>query len=173
MAAKNPPSEARSWLSRTDADPGWSRRLESPPRKGTAFADGQAQSRQKDQLERPLTLGISRRLRLRQATDFARVRIEGKVYRHPYIILSLASNSLPHNRYGFITPKHLGKAVTRNRVRRLLREVVRQLHPGLVAGFDVVLVARSAIVGQQLSAIHNALIETLQRAGLLRDEDTL
>jgi ribonuclease P protein component len=81
--------------------------------------------------------------------------------------LSVAPNGLLHNRYGFVTGKYLGNAVTRNRVRRLLRESVRLLHPRLYTGFDVVVIARQPVVGQPLAALKRILQELAQQAGML------
>ena len=48
-------------------------------------------------------------------------------------------------RIGFTATKKLGGAVVRNRVKRLLREAVRQMLPGLgLAGHDYVFIAREA-----------------------------
>jgi ribonuclease P protein component len=109
--------------------------------------------------------------RLRQAADFERLRREGHTYRQPFIILSLAANTLGHNRYGFITGRRIGNAVVRNRVRRRLREVVRQQHPQLAPGFDIVIIARPLIVDQTYTAIQLALSQTFDRAGLLVNKD--
>ncbi|GAB4508963.1 MAG: hypothetical protein OHK0046_03020 [Anaerolineae bacterium] len=98
------------------------------------------------------------------------MRQEGRTYRHPFLILSLLPNGLPHNRYGFVTAKRLGKAVVRNRVRRLLKEAVRLLHPNLKSGFDIVLIARESAVGQPFLAVQGAVHETFQRANLLIED---
>lgn len=109
---------------------------------------------------------MQRHLRLRRREDFARLRQAGRTWRHPFFILSVAPNHLPHNRYGFVTSKQLGSAVTRNRVRRQLRAAVNQLHPSLAAGHDIVFIARRPLVGQPFAAILTAMTMTLQRAGL-------
>jgi len=83
--------------------------------------------------------------------------------------LSFAPNGLSHNRYGFVTSRHLGKAVVRNRVRRLLREAVRLLHPGFRSGFDMVFIARQPLVGQPFAVVQRIVGELAQRAGLLAE----
>jgi len=113
---------------------------------------------------------MQRPLRLRRQEDFARLRTSGRVWRHPFVILSVAPNALPHNRYGFITGKRLGNAVQRNRVRRLLREAVRQAHPGLQEGYDMVFIARGAIAGQPFVSVQDAVVTLLRRAGLWDDQ---
>lgn len=109
---------------------------------------------------------MQRALRLRRKDDFARLRKDGRVWRHPWFTLSVAPNELTHNRYGFITSKHLGNAVVRNRIRRRLREVVRRVHPQLVTGYDVAFIARPAIIDQPAAALNEAVTTMLQRANL-------
>jgi ribonuclease P protein component len=106
-------------------------------------------------------------LRLRATSDFERLRREGRAYHHRLMTLSLAPNGLTHNRYGFITGKSLGKAVQRNRARRLLREAVRQLHPHLQPGIDLVLIARRPLVGQPFSEVKRIVNEMLHQAGVV------
>lgn len=114
---------------------------------------------------------VQRRLRLRRPQDFERLRHNGKVQRHPLIVMSYAPNTLPHNRYGFITSKHLGNAVVRNRVRRLLRESVRYSHTHIQPGYDIVFVARAHIVEQPAGQIKRTVSELLRRAGLITIEE--
>ena len=112
---------------------------------------------------------MQKQLRLRQAKDFARLRREGHTYRHPFFIVSVATNGLSHNRYGFITAKKLGKAVTRNRVRRLLREAVRLLHPTLLPGYDVVIVARAHAIDQPFEELQRAAYSMFKKAAIVKD----
>lgn len=111
------------------------------------------------------------RLRLRRRADFARVRAEGKSWRHRLAILSVAPRGDGagggSNRYGIITSRRIGKAVKRNRARRLLREVLRQNHPYIHAGYDIVLIARAAIVGRKFAEVNDAVQSLLKQAGLL------
>ena len=80
--------------------------------------------------------------------------------------MAVAPNALLHNRYGFITSRHLGGAVVRNRVRRLLREGVRTLAPQVKQGFDFTFIARNDIVDQPYSKVCSVLEELFKRANL-------
>lgn len=109
---------------------------------------------------------MRRHLRLHRKEDFYRLKTTGRVWRHPFFVLSVTPNGLPHNRYGFVTSKQLGSAVIRNRTRRLLREAVRHTHPNLVPGYDMAWVARGPVVGQPFQAVLKAVITLLHQAGL-------
>lgn len=111
---------------------------------------------------------MERRLRLRDAADFRRVRRSGRSYSHRLLRLQVAPGMRPHNRYAVVTGRKVGRAVTRNRVRRLLREALRELHPRLQPGHDLVVAARPALAGESLGIVRAALAGQLQRTGLLR-----
>ena len=110
---------------------------------------------------------MQRRYRLRESKDFASLRQAGRVYHHHLILMSLLPNGLSHNRYGVITTKNLGKAVVRNRVRRLTREAVRLLHPRLHSGFDIVFVTRPGLIDQPFGIVSHAVEELCCRAGIM------
>lgn len=113
---------------------------------------------------------MQRHFRLREGRDFARLRREGRVFHHRWLTLSIAPNTLPNNRYGFITGKYLGKAVIRNRVRRLLREATRQLHSQLQPGHDIVFIARQPLVGQPFDVVQRIVNDLLHQAGVVESD---
>ncbi len=112
-------------------------------------------------------MGLPRALRLTRADDFARVRREGRVFRHKLLLMSVAPNTVGHNRYGLVTGKRIGKAHRRNRVRRMLRAALRARHAALRAGFDVVLVAHPAVVDATWAQLCAAVDMLLSQADLL------
>lgn len=58
------------------------------------------------------------------------------------IILYGVRNQLKFSRLGLSTPRHVGNAVRRNRIRRLLREAYRHIQHELPVGYDWVAVVR-------------------------------
>ena len=65
-------------------------------------------------------------------------------------------------RFGFTATKKLGNAVTRNRIRRRLKEVVRLVAPGrAVAGCDYVLIAREAAATRSFATLERDLAAAL------------
>ena len=82
----------------------------------------------------------SRRLSGRLA--FRRVFDEGvKATRGPITLYALP-NGLSYPRLGLTVPRHVGTAVRRNRIKRLLREAFRHLQHDLPAAYDLVVVVR-------------------------------
>jgi ribonuclease P protein component len=110
---------------------------------------------------------MRRDIRLRHTEDFQRLRREGHTFPHRLMVLSIAPNTLAHNRYGVIVSKHLGKAVTRNRVRRRVKEAARLIHPQLQQGYDLVIIARAPLVQQPFSVVQRTVYELFQQAGIL------
>ncbi len=115
---------------------------------------------------------MQQRFRLRESKDFDHLRAVGRKVTHKLMTLSFAQNELPYNRYGFIVSKRLGKATIRNRVRRLLREAIRQEHSTLTPGMDVVIIARQPIVAQPFSVVQRTVHEVVTQAGLVEGDST-
>jgi ribonuclease P protein component len=104
--------------------------------------------------------------RLRRDAEFERVRAEGGSWSSPLMVLRAAP--APEGiRFGTIASKRLGKAVRRNRVRRLVREAIRRVCDRLRPGWDLVIVARSQMVAASADQVQSALEELASRAGLI------
>lgn len=105
--------------------------------------------------------------RLRRPADIKQVRQAGNSWRHPLVILLARSNSLDVSRFAFVASRHVGKAVKRNRAKRLLRESVRVHLPEIQPGWDLVLIARPLLPQAAYGEVETAVTQLLQRAKLL------
>jgi len=109
---------------------------------------------------------MNRRHRLSRSEEFQRVRRQGRQWSHPLLVLLAVRNDLDCTRFGFLVSKRIGKAVVRNRVRRLLREAARARIGRIAVGWDLVLIARTSIIQAGFWDIGEALDSLLQRAEL-------
>ena len=110
---------------------------------------------------------MQRKFRLTRLEDFKRVRQSGKSYAHPLVVLVVKPNEDDRVRVGVAAGRRLGTAVKRNRAKRLLREAMRSLLPSLAPGWDLVLIARPALLSSTLDEIRQALLIVLRRAELV------
>jgi ribonuclease P protein component len=111
---------------------------------------------------------VKREQRLRTRADFAHVREAApRAWPHRLLVIYAAPNDLPTTRAGITVSGRIGKAVARNRVRRRLREALTALFPRLLAGQDILVIARPPSVQATWPDLNQALENVLARAALL------
>lgn len=106
---------------------------------------------------------------LKKPADFARLHQQGHYINNRLISLKALPNGLSFARWGIVTSKKLGKAVIRNRVKRRLREIMRQAH--LVPGRDIVIMARSGAVAAGFTELKQAVAGLLKKGGLAEADE--
>ncbi len=109
---------------------------------------------------------MNRKYRLKSASDFKRVRRNGKSYAHPLVILVVCSNELSAIRIGVQAGKSMGNAVRRNRAKRKLRSAIQKYLPDLQRGRDAILIARPPLNEADWIAIHTAVKRMFEQAGM-------
>ncbi len=107
---------------------------------------------------------MQRKFRLTRSEDFKRVRRSGKSYAHPLVVLIVQTHEQLRVKVGVAAGRTVGTAVHRNRAKRLLREAMRTLIPGIASNMDLILIARPGLAAATLEDTRQALFNLLQRA---------
>jgi ribonuclease P protein component len=79
---------------------------------------------------------------LRRPADFRRVYERRRSVSDSWLIVYACENGLPYLRLGLSVSRKFGKAVQRNRLRRLYREAFRLTRAQMPVGLDLILIPR-------------------------------
>ena len=130
---------------------------------------------QRGEMQGMRTNTLPRRLMLKRSACFQRVYRAGRSYANRYLVLYVfhmhEGDPKPlYGEVGFAAGKKLGCAVTRNRVKRLLREVYRHHQGGLREDIAVLLVGRKAMVEASTDEVSRTFVGLAKRAKAWRKE---
>ncbi|MEM7155706.1 MAG: ribonuclease P protein component [Myxococcota bacterium] len=124
--------------------------------------------------------GFPRRLRLRRRREFLRVQRGGRKHHTRFFLVFVAPtkrdsqreppgssepNDLPGPRLGVTVTRKVGKAVTRNRIKRLVREAFRRERTRLPTGIDMVWVAKRDAANTTFEAVVDDMRGLASRLG--------
>lgn len=82
-------------------------------------------------------------------------------------MLIVHENQLQEVRIGVTASRSLGKAVQRNRAKRLIRAAIQPLMDGIRSGHDLVWIARLPILDTSFHEIQQTMLLLMQRANIL------
>jgi ribonuclease P protein component len=102
--------------------------------------------------------------------DFRRVYSRGKYYVDNLLVIYVIKNKLKYNRLGIVANKKVGKAVLRNKVRRLIRENYRLIEDRVEKGYDIVIVSRVKASKSNYYDIKKSIVKLFDKTKLLKDE---
>ena len=108
--------------------------------------------------------------RLKKREDFLRARKGKRAHSSAYVMQGFRrpASEGAQLRIGYTVTKKIGNAVTRNRIKRRLREAVAHLDksgamPHALAGFDVVIIAKSQAEHLAFDALAALVLQSLKR----------
>jgi ribonuclease P protein component len=110
-------------------------------------------------------LARGKRTRLTDSPDFERVYRQGTAYRGKLFSVHAFPNELGTPRLGLSVSRRVGNAVTRNAVRRRLREVFHSARPEIPGDLDLVVSARPAAAEATVRELSEELVRSLGKLG--------
>jgi ribonuclease P protein component len=102
---------------------------------------------------------------LRKRAQFQNVYEHGKTKVDRYLVVRLLANNLEISRIGFSVSKRVGKAVVRNRIRRLLKEIIRDVP--FKTGFDVVVIVRVNAVEADYHKLKASVLNLFEKYNII------
>jgi len=108
---------------------------------------------------------MKREKRLTRPEQYSLVYREGDTQVDRILVLKYKPNHMEITRWGISVNKRIGNAVIRNRVKRILREILRLA--SLKPGWDIILIARSPAASSKYKELEGATKKLLTRAQIL------
>ena len=109
---------------------------------------------------------LKRCFSLKRNKTFRYVYRKGKSIPSKMLVMIYNKSKTGMVKVGFSVSKRIGNSVTRNRVKRRLREAFRPLIPEITPGYDIIFIARDAVKDAELTEIAGSMQSLLKRAGL-------
>ncbi len=97
--------------------------------------------------------------------DFRRV-YKSESFVGGYTVVYMRKNRYSFNRLGLTVGKNVGKAVVRNRLKRLMRESYRLMEDELKSGYDFIIVARNRAVDKTFVQIRQDIAYAMKKLNL-------
>jgi len=89
---------------------------------------------------------LSQENRLKAKKDFERILKEGKGYKEDFLFLKIIKNNLNQSRFGFIISQKVSrKATLRNKIKRRLREIIKNKLTKIKKGIDILIIVRPGL----------------------------
>ncbi len=106
--------------------------------------------------------------KIRKGWEYRHIYKIGRRKANRYLVLYYVETNLGYSRIGLSVSRKLGNAVKRNRIKRLIREIVRADDYAFLneASMDMVVVARQGMVGIKLAEAKDAftnLVRSIER----------
>jgi ribonuclease P protein component len=107
---------------------------------------------------------------LRLKSEFDNVRKNGKKYVSKYFLLIFTDSIDNKLKCGIICGRKFSKkAVTRNRVRRLIKESYRLIHNQLMTT-HIIFIPRRSMIHSKMQDIHKNMVYSCKKVGLWKDK---
>jgi ribonuclease P protein component len=100
--------------------------------------------------------------RLTKPDQYTTVYNHSSSHADRFLVLRAMPNKLEYSRYGISVSKRVGKAVVRNRVKRILREILRQIP--LDPGRDIIFIARGPAAESNYRQLYTSVTNLISRS---------
>lgn len=110
---------------------------------------------------------MEKKYRLAKREDFNKVYRYGKsMANHQFVLYYLPLPGNDDFRLGVSVSKKVGNAVVRNRLRRMMKEIVRLKKENMATHYDYILIARKPAAEMSYQEMEKSIFHVIRKAGL-------
>lgn len=111
---------------------------------------------------------MKKEYRIKKNEEFQYVFRHGKSFANRQLVIYyIKKPNQEHFRVGISVGKKIGNAVTRNRIKRYLREAFQDVQPQINAAYDIVVIARNPAKNMGYAEIKRSLMHLLHKEKLI------
>jgi len=114
---------------------------------------------------------LKKEYRLKKKYQFNYTFKTGRTVGARHLLICFTKSKNKFIKIGLSVTKKVGKAVTRNAVKRRLRAAIAPLIPSLIRDYNLIIIARPNIVEAKYSEIVAELEYCVKKASLIRNEN--
>lgn len=111
---------------------------------------------------------MEKKYRVRKNMEFKDIYKVGKNYWNRNLILYVKKNDLDVTRVGYTITKKIGNAVSRNKLRRKMKEIYRLNFHNVKEGYDLIFIAKKNIKDISYRELEGSMIHIMSLAKILK-----
>ncbi|TXK77754.1 ribonuclease P protein component [Paenibacillus sp. N3.4] len=112
--------------------------------------------------------------RLAKREDFNKVYRYGKsMANHQFVLYYLPKAQLEHFRLGVSVSKKVGNAVVRNRIRRIIKEIIRLNKESMTPHYDYIILARKPAAEMDYAEMEKSIWHVIRKASLIKKKEPI
>lgn len=104
---------------------------------------------------------------LKKDSDFRKVYKHGRSFANRYLVMYILENKSEFSRVGISVSKKVGNAITRNKIKRRIRESYRlNIDENVKNGYDIIFIARVSIKDVDYNDIEKAMKNIVKKSNI-------
>lgn len=112
---------------------------------------------------------MKKEFRIKKNKEFQAAFQQGRSFANrQFVVYGLEKEGQDFFRIGLSVSKKIGNAVTRNRIKRYVRQAVFELHDSLTSGYDYVIIARKPTAEMDFFEVKKSLTHVLKVGKVLK-----